>query len=444
MIGNIQIGEAEPTVKLVATIKGKELGPKELVVFGARGTLKKGDPYELYKESKDRNEIEEIIPRILDATIGSGHIDVLDQAIYTFIFKDVPRLTTLFLVSPPYLSHLQQSMRYVEPYAIYVPPELKKEKAIVNGMKDGIKLYYKFVEQGVPKEDARFLIPLYTVTNILTTGNVRELTHLYLMSKDPGVPPINKRIVKEAIEKIDPELIKNREANYKRMRYFPAPNLFNTEDHLDELITQQGTETARLITYNEPMKIDESRLMKAIKYGDESYMGILKHFTYTFLAKMSLVTYHQAVRQRTWHHHVESIYHALNRLDYIVPPSIIRHRLEKKFREYVEYMYRLYIEYKESYPKEILVGTVTHAHTVYDLIKIDGWNYVGALPLRRCLRAQWEIRNLMSIISRYVTKVNPVLGKYSLPTCRTIGKCFEKRPCPHVDKLLATTPLINI
>ena len=436
--------EVSPTVKLVAKIQGGELGPKELVVFGAKGTLKKGDPHSLYEEAKKEGNIEKIMDRILDATIGSGHIDVLDQATYTFVFSDIPRLTTLFIVSPPYLSHLQQSMRYVEPYGIYLPEELKEIREIRKALENGLRLYYKFVEEGVPKEDARFITPLYTVTNIQTTGNVRAFTHLLLMSQEDGVPPINKEIIKQAVSLIDKELIKNREANYKRMRYFPAPNLFSENNHLQDLINEHGNNIAVLLSHSEPTYINEEKLKYAIKYGDENYLGILKHFTYTFLVKMSIVTYHQAVRQRTWIHHVESIYHALERFEIVIPPSIIRRGLQKKYKEYIEELYKLYIEYRESIPKNILIGIVSQAHTIYDLIRIDGWNYVGAVPLRRCLRAQWEIRNLMSQISRHISKINPVLGKYSLPTCRTLGICYEKRPCDQVDKLLSTKPIIDI
>lgn len=433
-----------PNVKLIAETRGGELGPRELVVFGAKGTMKKGDPYTLYQKAKKEGDIDKIMSRILNATVGSGHIDVLDQATYTFVFSDIPRLTTLFIVSPPYLSHLQQSMRYVEPYGIYLPDELKDINEIKKALAMGIKLYYKFVEMGVPKEDARFITPLYTVTNIQTTGNVRAFTHLLLMALDKGTPPINKDIIDKAVSMIDKELIKDRVANYRRIRYFPAPNLFSTETHLNKLISEFGGGVATLLSYAEPTSIDENKLKYAIKHGDESYLGILKHFSYTFLVKMSLVTYHQAVRQRTWIHHVESIYHALERFDIVTPPSIIRLGLHRKYRDYVETLYNLYTDYIESIPRNILVGIVSQAHTIYDLIRIDGWNYVGAIPLRRCLRAQWEIRNLMSEISRLITKINPILGKYSLPTCRTLGECYEKRPCNNVEKLLSMKPIIDI
>jgi len=440
---NKDIFNVNPSAKLVAWIQGENLGPKELVAFGARGTIKRGDPYTLYREALESGDINNTINRILNVTIGSGHIDVLDQATYTFVFSDIPRLATLFLVSPPYLSHLQQSMRYVEPYGVYLPPELNEENEIRQAMEEGIKLYYKLVELGAPKEDARFILPLYTVTNIQTTGNVREYTHLYLMARDQGVPPICRELVNMAIDQIDKELTMDREANYNRMRYFPAPNLFNLEDHLSSLIERYGESNVTLLSYNHPIDIDENMLKKAIKYGDESYLGVLKHISYTFLLRMSIVTYHQAVRQRTWQHHVESIYKALNRLDYITPPSIIKLGLHGKFREYVEKLYKLYHTWRETYPTNILIGIVSHAHTVYDLVKIDGWNYIGALPLRRCLRAQWEIRQLMSEVSRLISRVNPKLGKYSLPTCRTLGVCYEKRPCEHVDKLLAMEPIIK-
>jgi thymidylate synthase (FAD) len=440
--------EVKPSAKLVGVLGYGDIGPEELVAFGARATMKKGDAHTLYQEAVEKGEVDRIKQRLLDITISSGHIDVLDQAVFTFVFRDVPRLTTLFLVSPLYLSHLQQSMRYVEPYGIYLPEELKEDREVTMVMEKSMEMYYNMVENGVPKEDARFILPLYTVTNIQTTGNARELTHLFLMARDDGVPKITGKLVNDALSKameIAPELFKDRGPNYYRVRYYPAPRLFAKENrYMRKIIEEHDADPVALLSYDEPFTLDENELKKALKDEDEKFFGLLKHNVYVFLTKMSLVTYHQAVRQRTWQHYVESIYDALKRLDYVIPPEIARSKWRDKFIEQVERQYNLYHELVEKgYSPEDAVGVISHAHTVYDLIRIDGWNYIGALPIRRCLRAQWEIRMITAEISRYVSNINPALGKYSLPPCLVFGDCPEKHPCEYMGILTSRRPLIE-
>lgn len=437
-----------PHVRLVAKLSSDEVGPEELVAFGARSTIRRDDAYTLYQKAFREDTVEDVKKRLLNITIGSGHIDVLDQAVFTFIFRDIPRLSTLFLVSPIYLSHLQQSMRYVQPYGVYIPEELLKEKDVRASAQESIKLYYVMVNDEVPKEDARFVIPLYTVTNIQTVGNARELTHTYLMSMDDGVPPITKRLIKEMLDEASeeaPELFKDRGPNFNRTRYYPAPNLFSLENkYMKKVVEEYRRNNVTLLSYSQPFKIYEEDIIRALKNNDEKYFSLLKYDKYLFLVKMSITTFHQAIRQRTWRHTVESIYDSLERMDYIIPPEIIRRGWGERYEVVVKTLYKLYHSLIErGYEKEIAVGVIPHAHRIYDMIEMDGWNYIGALPLRRCLRAQWEIRMLSTEISRYVSRINPELGKYSLPACRVFGYCPEKNPCEYVDILLRKKPLIT-
>ncbi len=443
-----ELFDVKPDVKLIAELSSENMSPEEIVAFGARATIKKEDVYTLYRKAVEEGEVDRIKNRLLDMTIGSGHIDVLDQAVFTFVFRDIPRLTTLFLVSPLYLSHLQQSMRYVQPYGVYLPMELTREKNVVSIVRDSIRLYYKMVEDGVPKEDARFVIPLYTVTNIQTVGNVRELTHIYLMSKDKGIPPITRKLIEKMNAEAShnaPELFINRGANFNRLRYYPSPNLFSLENrYVRRIIEEYKPGTLTLISYNHPFKVEEEELIKALKENDEKYFTMLRYNTYLFLAKMSLTTFHQAIRQRTWKHNVESIYDSLDRIDYIIPPEISRRRWKKKYVDIVESLYNLYRDLvSRGYDKEVAVGLIPHAHRIYDIMEIDEWNYIGAFPIRRCLRAQWEIRMLTADMSRYVSRINGDIGKYSLPPCRVFGYCPEKKPCDFVDILLKQKPIIE-
>ena len=82
-------------------------------------------------------------------------------------------------------SYSQRSQRYVkEEKPKYVIPDSiaqnKEFSAKYNKMVDDIfSLYGYFLEKGVPAEDARYILPNATETQIIFTMNARELLHFF-------------------------------------------------------------------------------------------------------------------------------------------------------------------------------------------------------------------------------------------------------------------------
>ena len=435
----------KPRVDIIAELKSEEMEPVDLIVYGAYATIKKNTSLELKRMDQENNNVEKRRKRLLNVTLESGHLSVLDQAVYSIYVSDIPRLATMFMVQPIFMSHLQQSMRRVEPYGVYLPDEIRDDE-IINAMDESIDLYYKMVEEGIPKEDARYVIPLYTSTNIQSVGNLREITHLHLISQQPGIPKVCREIVKEIIDKINsfsPELIKNYGENFNILKYYPMPNIFRFEEIIVDKLAEEGI-NRRLLGYTQLLDISEEELYNALKEKRYSYLMQLRNNTYNVIVKMSFSAFHQAIRQRTLNHIPESIYHALQRFDITIPPSIARSRFKDRFVDMVKKLYKIYREKaKTEEDKTLYVGIVSHAHNIYDIVRLDGWNIVGSLPTRRCIKAQWEIRRVVGNMILEVKKVNEVLPKYSLPGCITFGRCPEKYPCDYKEEFEARGPLIK-
>ncbi len=435
----------KPKVEIIARLKSEDMEPVDLIVYGAYATIKKHSSIELKRMDNESNNVEKRRKRLLNVTLESGHLSVLDQAVYSIYVSDIPRLATMFMVQPIYMSHLQQSMRRVEPYGIYLPEEIR-DKKIIETMEESIDLYYRMVGAGIPKEDARYVIPLYTSTNIQSVGNLREITHLHLISQQPGIPKVCREIVKDIIDKINslyPDLIKNYGENFNLLKYYPMPNIFRFEEILVDKLAEEGI-NRRLLGYTQLIDVDEKELYNALKEKNHPYLMQLRNNTYNVLVKMSFSAFHQAIRQRTLNHIPESIYHALERFDITIPPSIARSRFKDEFIHMVKKLYKIYQENaKSETEKTLYVGVVSHAHNLYDIVRLDGWNIVGALPTRRCIKAQWEIRRVVGDMILEVKRVNRVLPKYSLPGCITFGKCPEKYPCEYKEEFEAKGPLIK-
>ena len=114
----------------------------------------------------------------------TGHLSILEHASFTFSVKGISRACSHQLVRHRIASYSQQSQRTVDPTKEewYVTPEsiAKKDLFSYQFAMSKIKEYYsKLQSLGVPNEDARYLLPNATKTNIVITMNARELLHFF-------------------------------------------------------------------------------------------------------------------------------------------------------------------------------------------------------------------------------------------------------------------------
>jgi thymidylate synthase (FAD) len=125
------------------------------------------------------------VERLLKRTVGHGHHSVVEHAVFTFSIEGVSRALTHQLVRHRIASYSQQSQRYVRfDEATYVtPPEVEKRSGALEVFNSNVEAaweaYRRLVEEGVPEEDARFLLPNAATTNITVTMNARELIHFF-------------------------------------------------------------------------------------------------------------------------------------------------------------------------------------------------------------------------------------------------------------------------
>ncbi len=158
--------DPESTVALAARLCYSSIGIDEL-----RGKLSDAD-----------------IASFLDKIMSLGHQSVLEHASFTFGIEGISRTTSHQLVRHRLASYSQQSQRYVshrERFAAVVPktvqsvPEARKlfdeQLSALHGA------YARFIELGIPAEDARYILPNATETKIMVTMNARELLHFFLL-----------------------------------------------------------------------------------------------------------------------------------------------------------------------------------------------------------------------------------------------------------------------
>jgi thymidylate synthase (FAD) len=164
------------TVRLIA-FTGE---PSRLVAAAAKLCYSASSVEELYDGLGDGE-----ITRFLKILRDSGHESPFEHASFTFAIEGVSRVATHQLVRHRIASFSQRSQRYVTMGdAKYVaPPSVKQneEAAAIfeKAARDAHEAYGRLASMGVPKEDARFILPHGWETSIIVTMNARELAHFF-------------------------------------------------------------------------------------------------------------------------------------------------------------------------------------------------------------------------------------------------------------------------
>lgn len=162
-------------VKLIGMMPQPEMIP----AMAAKLTHSKTVPSELGESSK--KELKAILKQVMDL----GHTSVIEHTCFTFTISGVSRSLTHQLVRHRIASYAQQSQRYVnlvEPQFV-TPPTIKKHAEMNKRFKETMKSiwqqYNTLLEAGIPAEDARYLLPNATFSNIMVTMNARSLLNFF-------------------------------------------------------------------------------------------------------------------------------------------------------------------------------------------------------------------------------------------------------------------------
>lgn len=128
---------------------------------------------------------EEKVKDVLDRVLESGHHSVIEHASFTFEISGVSRSLTHQLVRHRLASYSQQSQRYVEikDFDPVKPDTIKEDEEaeeLFDECMENIKdTYQELIDKDIPAEDARYVLPNATRSNIIVSMNARELWHFF-------------------------------------------------------------------------------------------------------------------------------------------------------------------------------------------------------------------------------------------------------------------------
>jgi thymidylate synthase (FAD) len=194
--------------------------PELLCGAAALTSSKSGSPSEML-EKMGLEKARQIIRRVT----SYGHMSVIEHASFTFSIEDVSRALTHQLVRHRIASYTQQSQRYV-PY-----DTLKTLERISEA-------YNKLLEMGIPKEDARYILPNAAKTNIVVTMNARELRHFFnlrcCMRSQWELREVAVEMLRQ-VKQVAPSLFENAGPTCVEFGYCPEGKMKPPECNIEEI-----------------------------------------------------------------------------------------------------------------------------------------------------------------------------------------------------------------
>ncbi|WP_425448434.1 FAD-dependent thymidylate synthase [Dethiothermospora halolimnae] len=406
----------------------------------------------------DINRINEVDERSIKETLKTINI--------SFVIEGIDRIQSTLLCELKD-SYVQQSQRYVTMGEdAYILPELSKEdteksKELLNRVFD---LYIRMSElkegdfkgrpkignykYGVPVEDARYILPLATKTNLAVAMTADKLFDLFYLINDKKYYSIFNEFRKEIRGKLPVNLIKllpesyNSDNNKELIEKFYSEDLKKIDNEnkmvllskfedLDVKVglgaltsTQSSTPSQILTKWGDEARKNASGVVKRVLgYGHDS---ISEQARTTFGMMCSMVTYHQQIRHRLSKNHREDFSNLIKDRGrkILIPPTIRTSKFEEEFLSLANETkdFRMYILNK--YGQDKALPFILNCDQVKLVISSNARMDIAMLSERVCENAQWEIRELSTEKLMILKSLSEILYNKAHPSC-VFGKCKE-------------------
>jgi len=427
---------------------------ENICAAAGRISTQTGNCEEILERSTDLGKNANLISKVT----ASGHTSTVEHIMFNLAFQDVSAVVEQFMIEFRLASFTVKSRRYVDfsNMGYYVPnfDDTTMEDEYRAHMNYLFGEYQYFLDNGIEKEDARFILPYCLHSNFLCSLNGREFLHVLRAmlygrgSKYPEIKAIGTQLLEQAKQKIEGIFIDFEERSQKSakkdeiMLDFVDVEIAKDSDHtsLTEILSytpdaEKCVAKNALITYaqissDEAEKIvsDDAVKSKIIESVVKSTRPRpLESVSFTFrLNNVSLPCLTHFARHRMQSIDVPPLTKA-KREKYITPESINNNsehkaRYDAAFKRNAELYKKLQAK---NIAEEILVYYLLCASTVDLVTTLNARELMLLFRLRTCTRAQWEIREYAIEMLQAVRKVAPSIFNLYGPSCYLYGACPE-------------------
>jgi thymidylate synthase (FAD) len=157
-----------------------------IIYTACRTCYSEQEPQEIFRRAVEGDFDPMKMQKLISGVIESGHGSTIEHVVFTFAISGVSRTLSHQLVRHRAgVAFDQQSQRYVtyKGAATMLPTSIAEgdpglRQRYEEQVDGALGLYGELVGGGVPGEDARFVFPNATRTNLVMTTNLRALIHM--------------------------------------------------------------------------------------------------------------------------------------------------------------------------------------------------------------------------------------------------------------------------
>ena len=414
-----------------------------VVASAARISTTQGTALSIFERAGDAEKDIKLIKKVL----SSGHKSVMEHQMYSIAFDDVSVLAEQFMIEHRLASYTVKSRRYVDHSgAGYVIPESLSDEAravYCAGMDELFALYGRLCDAGVPKEDARFVLPYSFRSNFYMTLNTRELIRLISELTDGRgslVPELRMlgRQLAEQLEGLYPGVLKGEAAGISRCAHeAPAGDIDHTGEKKAEaellaltggvFALEQAMMFSGRFVSEDGEYVTERNMMQLVR---DSRPRELEFIGARFIVKnVSLACVTHFTRHRMLSMLIPPVVRALEDGGYVVPESVkADDALHAEYCAAFEKQAELARTLRNMGIAESELGYLALAGHVIDImLEMNGRELLHFLKLRTCARAQWEIRGAArQMLEQLREECDDIFWVYG-PSCLVDGRCPEGR-----------------
>ena len=438
-----------------------------IVASAGRISTTKGRSEEIYEKSCQRDDEENI--NLIHKILSSGHTSVMEHAFVNLAFDNVSVFVEQFMIEFRLASFTVKSRRYVDFGKMgYIMPEFNKEPAQVQDkyqkhMEYLFEEYAYFLDQGIPKEDARFVLPYGFRSNFYCTVNARELVKIVSEmvwgrgSEYPEIVMLGKSLIRQCEDKLPFLQFHKPAAVSKEDLYVPdfaaqaekQPDmaaesmdlavLLDGPEHPEESICRAAVLESGLRNWRS-VDVKNPSLQKAVikKAMFSSRKRELEQAYFTILFQyMSLSGVTHLVRHRMQSVVIPRYLTVCDFEKYIIPDSIKKAGLTERYRS----IFKKTAETSQAL-RAAGFAECDQAYLLLSGLTIPVMTTMNAnelctfIRLRTCNRAQWEIRDNALALLKLLREKHPVLFSLYGPMCYVSGVCPEgKATCGRSEEV---------
>lgn len=442
---------------------------KRLQIVASAGNLSRADGTvtQVIENHKDY----ETNLKLARAIVGYGHKSISEHDYLVFALEDVTPIIEQIIIGYRLTSFTIKSRRNVDFRSVgFYVPNFKDENG--NVLKNNKELQQKYktymqslfdkygelVDEEIPVEDCRYILPYSYHSNIIMGCDANELLNMTSDMLYGSISHIDE--VHELGEKLATMIKKYVPYLERALNNEQDKEYYNdTLGFLDDLVKKVDINKASLLdkvymtdyTTDPDWKVLVSTLMGRYQYSyDEAerllYQLVdcnknikrdimksilrkknqreLEQATYTFQIPISLAVLTHLTRHRM-HSLMIPDFTSFNLENYITPETVAsNHKNEydeifannKSMRDYFK---------SQGVRDEDLIYFLLSGNACNVTTTMNARNLEWISRMRCCNKAQWEIRNIANQMVDYAKKVSPLIGECLGPTCQVLGYCPE-------------------